>query len=87
MKMSRKFLELRIDDAFFTLLKCIFDTLSESDLIESGWIKFVVQVSVEIINASVNDKDHLLNTRPLYFKELYLFICRFGLKYNFQSKK
>ena len=86
MKMSKKFLEFRIDDAFFSLLKCIFDTLGESDLIESGWINFVVQASVDIINASVNDKDHLLNTRPLYFKELYLFICRFGLKYSFQRK-
>jgi len=88
MLMARKFLEFRIDNAFFALFNTIFELLSQEDLKGSGWLHFIVNGSAVIIaNGSSKDKAHMLNSRPLYFKELFLFICRYGLKYTFQGKQ
>lgn len=59
--MASKFIELRIDNAFFELIKCLFEVLSQNDLVSSGWVKFLVEGSMSILNVVVTNKDHLLN--------------------------
>jgi hypothetical protein len=92
MKVCVKFIELRMDSAFFQFFNAVFDSLSQDDLKNSGWLGFLIDASINVLTGvlnsnSQNESQKLMNSRPLFFKELYIFLFKYGLKYSFVGKQ
>lgn len=49
MQVCVKFIELRMDGAFFKFYNAVFDKLSQDDMKNSGWLNFLVDASINVL--------------------------------------
>jgi hypothetical protein len=77
-----KFLEFRIDNAFFSLLTKIFYAVDLAAFVNSSWFGFLINAGLSVISMTSANSD-IASARPLFFKELVMFICKFQEKYTF----
>ena len=63
-----KFLEFRIDNAFFSLLTKIFYAVDLNAFVNSSWFGFLINAGLSVISMTSANSD-IASARPLFFKE------------------